>query len=187
MPSPITRSLTLAAALAAAALSAGTLSGCGACQADRPAWIMADASDDDALRAAAPGRSAGGEGIAREKAGGAARAELGRALEIEVSDLSDRLVKDLDLSAGLDVVTDFTRSVRRQYSSQALRGSRIVKYWNEPCADNVWAQAELPRSGLDALLAGTAREQLERLRLSEEQLEKALEVIEAVRADRSGR
>lgn len=164
------------------------LAGCGArppaCVAERPEWTARLESTADTWLAAAPGRSTGGEGLARERAAFAVRAALAQQLETEVSDLSDRLVEDLGIDADLGKARDYRRSVSRQYSSQALNDSEVVEYWLDPCAPatTVWARARLPRDRAPGLLDRAAREGLRLLDLSEERLDRAMEFLERERS-----
>lgn len=177
-------------ALALLAALAAPLAGCGSrpapCVAERPDWIARLESTAEVYHAAAPGRSTGGEGLARERAAFAVRAALAQQLETEVSDLSDRLVEDLGIDTDDGKARDYRRSVGRQYTSQALRDSEITEYWLDPCAPatTVWARAHLPRGIATPLLDEAARAALRQLDLSEERLNRAMEFLERERSKR---
>lgn len=165
-------------------MMAFSFAGCGGapdttpCVAERPAWTEALGSDDQFLYGVGSARAAGGPDIAWPKAVFAARSDLGLRLEAQVTTLMDRLAEDLLMGADGGKAKDYVRLVQRQYSSQVLRGSEPTKRWTDPCSDYTWARVRIARAGLDGLLIESAKRNIEVLSLSEERLNRAMELLE---------
>lgn len=169
-----------------------SLAGCGGapdptapCVAERPTWTEDLGSDAQFLYGVGSARAAGGPDIAWEKAKFAARSDLGSQLEAQVTTLMDRLAEDLQMGADGGKAKDYVRLVQRQYSSQVLRGGEPDERWTDPCSDYTWARVRIARAGLDGLLLESAKRNIEVLSLSEERLNRAMELLEREEARRA--
>ncbi len=92
--------------------------------------------------------SAAGEGFSRREALANARSNLAQQVESKVKDKVETFVRGTGIGSG-ESVDKVTTQVSKQVAQVTLKGSKQVKYWQNPKTNTIYVEVAVPESSIN--------------------------------------